>query len=247
MNPYYYKPSEPYSFGRKTNKLPPEWWRQSRTYSLHKPIRHRFPTRATITSAPHIQYQADLIEMIPYARENRGYRYILVIIDIFTRYCWVSPLKSKTGEELAHVFKKIFQSEAPPPMYLQTDQGKEFYNTHVRRVLTKLKIHLFSTKSPFKASMAERVNRTLKSKLWRYFTYSGKYKWLAVLPQLTESYNNTPHRSLPNRLTPSMANDKERWFTIWQHQQYEGVEKRVFKPHKFSIGDWVRVSRWKGL
>lgn len=233
MVPYYYNPASIFSFGRKTGKLPPQWWKQSRVYTLHKPVRRHFPTRKTLSSTSHMQYQADLIEMIPFARENRGFKYILVVIDIFSRQLWAFPLKNKTGPEVANAFSHLFQQKSP--MYLQTDHGKEFHNSHVRRLLTKKKVKLFSTNAPFKASMAERVNRTLKSRLWKYFTFAGNHKWHDVLQDFVDSYNNTPHRSLPFsnssikiHMTPMEATDKKNWHTIWQHQ--EGVKTDQTPP-----------------
>jgi hypothetical protein len=248
MEPYYYQAHLPLSFGAKTRLLPKDWWLKSQVYTLHKPIKRRFPTRATLTSAPHVQYQADLIEMIPYSRENHGNKYILVVIDIFSRRLWTFPLKDKTGPQVAEAFKTLFKQTKKAPLYLQTDHGKEFYNQYVRQVLTKHKVQLFSTQSVYKAALAERVNRTIKTRLWRYFTFTGHHKWITVLPQLTDSYNNTPHSSLPkltkHHLTP-MEVDEGHWHSTWTHQEQRG-DPPTHQP-KFGVGDHVRISRWKGV
>ena len=111
---------------------------------------------------------------------NKGNHFILTVIDVFSRYAWARPLKSKHGKEVAAALKDIF-AEGRIPKRLQTDQGKEFYNTPVRRLLDKHGIELFSIKSAYKAALVERFNRTLKHRIWRYFTSKFTSKWTDVL------------------------------------------------------------------
>ena len=95
--------------------------------------------------------------MIPWARENAGNRYILMVIDIFSRYGWARPLKRKTPSEVVNALKSVFATSGRKPlMYLQTDQGKEFENKQVREFLQLHGITQFSVKSQFKASIVER-------------------------------------------------------------------------------------------
>ena len=243
MDEYYYKPRVPYSFGPKSRRLPSDWWLKSRAYTLHRPVKHRFPTRATLTSAPNVQYQADLMDLQNYKRQNHGNSYILVIIDVFSRELFAFPLKNKFGKTVVTAFEKLFRNKHIP-MYLQTDDGTEFFNIHMQKLLKKHNVNHFSVKSQFKASMAERVIRTVKTRLWRYFTYKGSYQWVKVLPDLVASYNDTPHSSLPDKLTPHQAANKENWSTVWSHQENR-LEKA--KPSKFQVDDYVRISRVKGI
>ena len=100
--------------------------------------------------------------MIPYAKINKGYKYILVCIDIFSRYARAQPCKTKSGDEVSSAMLKMLKSNQP--RRIQTDRGKEFYNSHVRtRVLDKFGIHLYTVNSQFKAAIVERFNRTLHS------------------------------------------------------------------------------------
>ena len=244
MNEYYYKPCIPYSFGpKKTSRLPNVWWQNSRAYTLHKPVKRRFPTRATLTSAPNVQYQADLMDMQKYKRQNNGNVYILVIIDVFSRKLFTFPLKNKCGKTVVTAFEKLFHNKNIP-MNLQTDDGREFFNFHMQNLLKKHNVNHFSVQSQFKASLAERVIRTVKTRLWRYFTYKGSYQWLKVLPELVMSYNDTPHSSLPDKMSPNEAFDQENWSNVWDNQ-----EKRFAKAKqaKFHEGDHVRISRYKGI
>ena len=215
MNEYYYKPRIPFSFGpKKTSRLPNDWWQKSRVYTLHRPIRHRFPTRPTLTSAPNMQFQADLMDLQKFKRQNKGFAYILVVIDIFSRKLFAFPLKNKLGKSVTAAFEKLFRQHTKPA-YLQTDDGTEFFNSNLQKLLKKHNVKLFSVKSQFKAALAERVIRTVKTRLWRYFTHKGSYQWLKVLPDLISSYNDTPHTSLPGKLTPNQAAEKDNWSAVW--------------------------------
>ncbi|XP_071051479.1 uncharacterized protein [Onthophagus taurus] len=128
---------------------------------LHKPAGIHFKRRHVLTKGINDLYQADLVEMIPYARQNSGYRYILVVIDVFSKYAWAVPVKTKSGKDVTKAMKSILK-DANVPKNLQTDQGKEFYNKDFMSLMSKLKINHYSTFSSLKASIVERLNRTLK-------------------------------------------------------------------------------------
>ena len=176
----YHDPSHPASFGG-INKFAKatgqsvakalKWLKSQRTYTLHKPARKRYDTRPYRTKGIDYQWQADLVEMQPHARINNGYRYILTIIDIFSRYAWAQPMKNKTPQEVVRALKLVFRHRKP--LYFQTDQGKEFENKTVHAFLAVHGIKQFSVKSQYKAAMVERWNRTLKKKMWRYSTHVG--------------------------------------------------------------------------
>ena len=175
------------------------------------------------------------------ARENDGYRFILTVIDIFSRFAWARPLRSKSGSEVAAAFKDIFQ-EGRIPKRIQTDQGKEFENHHVRSLFSQHNIELFSVKSAYKAAIVERFNRTLKHKLWRYFTMSTKQNWTKVLQDVVFSYNHSVHRTLgckPADVTASNVDEiRERVF----HKQPESRKKS-----NINVGDKVRISKVKSI
>jgi len=110
------------------------WLRNERTYTLHKPARLRYSTRPYKTAGIDQQWQADLVEMIPYEGVNKGYRYLLTVIDLFSRYAWAKPIKDKTGKEVKRAFQEIF-AKGRKPQRLQTDEGLEFLNRHVQHLL----------------------------------------------------------------------------------------------------------------
>ena len=189
------------------------------------------------------QWQADLVEMQPFAAENDGNRYMLTVIDLLTRYAWAVPLKSKSAKDVLNGLKILLEKMTfgRKPKLLQTDQGLEFENKLVREYLkNKHGIEQFSVKSAHKAAMVERFNRTLKSKMWRAFTKQGNHKWLTLLPKLLTAYNNSIHRSIgrsPANVT--RENETEVWLYIY------GKKNGPTKKPKFKLNDRVRISRHK--
>ena len=161
---------------------------------LHKPARRNYSRRNFDVRGLDETWQADLIEMIPYVRDNKGYRYQLTIIDIFSKYAWVIPVKRKTGKDVSEAMKSVLV-KGRVPKNLQTDRGKEFYNSDFQKLMNTYKIKLYSTYSNLKASICERFNRTLKSAMWKNFSLRGNYKWLDILPDLLTAYNNRKHRT----------------------------------------------------
>ena len=110
-----------------------EWLKSQPTYTLHKTARKYYPTRQYVVHDIDEQWQADLADVSLLAKRNKGYHFILTVIDLFSRYAWARPLKTKGGKEVASAFKSIF-NEGRIPKRIQTDQGKEFENQHVRKL-----------------------------------------------------------------------------------------------------------------
>lgn len=140
--------------------------------------------------------QADLIEMQPYKRENRGHRYILIVIDVFTKMAYAEPLLDKTGPEVTRAMERIIQKVMRQHQYskinnLQTDDGKEFFNRSMKQLLEKYEINHYSAYSLMKAMIVERLIRTIKHRLYIEFSLHGNYRWLEILQQVIDSYNNT--------------------------------------------------------
>ena len=207
-------------------------------YTLHKPRRRRFATLPVIVGGLDDQWAADLVEVQPLAKHNRGIRYLLTVVDVLSKYAWVEPLKTKTGVALVKAFEKIVRQGGRHPNRLQTDRGKEFYNRTFQRWVDEQGIHHFSTEGDAKASVVERFNRTLKERLYRYLTAANTLKFDNVLPELVQGYNATRHRSIgmpPENVT-------------WDNE--EAVWKRLYakrlkdqKKPKFKVGDRVRLNK----
>ena len=129
------------------------------------------------------------------ARFNKGYKFLLTCIDVFSKFAWVVPLKNKTGESLVKGFQSILDLGRSPEK-LQTDEGTEFLNRNFQSLLKENSIHFFTTNSELKASMVERFNRTLKTHMWKYFTTKNNRVYTDILQDIVHGYNNSYHRSI---------------------------------------------------
>lgn len=136
---------------------------------LHSPARKNFKRRTSVMKGINDTFQADLVEMIPYARVNQNNKYILTVIDTFSKYAWAIPVKTKTGKDVTEAMKSVLDV-GKIPKNVQTDFGKEFYNTHFAKLMNDYKINHYSTYSTKKAAIVERFNRTLKGKMWFHFS-----------------------------------------------------------------------------
>lgn len=220
-----------------SSKIVQEWLGKQNVYTLHKPIKHKFKTRRVLVSSIDDQWQADLVDMQKYKNQNKNMNYILTVIDIFSKFAWSIPIKKKTGEEIMKAFRNIFKSRIPRK--LQTDKGLEFINKLTQDLLTKHNIHWFATENETKAQVVERYNRTLKSKMWKYFTQNNTKKWIDVIPLLTKNYNTSYHRSI--RMTPEEASLLKNSDMVYKNL-FPSINKKVDK-YRFKIGDRVRISR----
>ena len=187
------------------------------------------------------QFQADLVDVQNLSRYNKGYKYLLTCIDIFSKYGWVVPLKTKQGQELVRGFQRILSSGRTPSK-LQTDQGTDFLNRVFQKFLRDNNIEFFTVTSGLKASVVERFNHTFKNKMYKYFTAKNILTYIDVLPKFVKSYNNTYHRSI--KMKPSQVtkvNEDKVWDTLYGND----VQKRV--RFKFQVGDRVRISKVKRI
>jgi hypothetical protein len=198
---------------------------------------------------PYVDYlwQADLLTIKNISRKNKGYEYLLTVIDVLSRFAFVEPIKKKTGKCVADAFRKIVSSSKRQPNYLQTDQGLEFFNSNLNQFLSKHNIYHFHNHSPLKAAMIERFNRTLMNKLYKYFTFTGDYKFLNNLQDFVSSYNQTIHSTI--KIAPADVN-KYNQLDVWL-QSYKDVIQSTSRNPVFKVGDFVRLripksTFWKG-
>ena len=187
------------------------------------------------------QFQEDLVDVQNLSRFNKGYKYLLTCIDIFSKHAWVVPLKTKQGQELVKAFQTILSSGRKPNK-LQTDQGTEFLNHVFQKFLRENNIDFFTVNSLLKASVVERFNRTFKNKMYKYFTAKNTLTYIDVLPKLVKSYNNTYHRGI--KMKPSQVT-KSNEATVWDTLYGNDVDKRM--RYKFQVGNRVRISKVKRM
>lgn len=256
----YYDPSDPGSFGGINRLLRSakdhgfskeeveEFLKNQNTYTLHKDRRFKFSRNRVITLHKDYQWMADLADMQSYASQNDGFRYILVVIDTFTKYAWARAIKTKRPEDVRDAFHSIFE-EKRIPLHLQTDRGKEFENKMLKEFYKKHDIIYFTSQnSTFKCSIVERMNRTLKSRMFRYFTSVGKHRFIDVLPKLMESYNNSFHRSI--KMSPKEASSTS---TSSVFKNLYGVNtltellESLKKKPKHHVGNIARIAYDRGV
>ena len=216
------------------------WLRTQPTYTLHKPKRHHFKTAHYFVRRPNLQFQADIVDYSKFSKHNDNYKYILMIMDIFTRQAWAFPLKTKGGKEVSSIFQPFFREHKTER--LQTDEGKEFYNRDVKHVLDRYGIELFSIYSPTKAAHVERLNRTVKGMLEKIFTATNSKNWVSHIDDVMRLYNNRKHRSLG--MTPNQVPQREQEAYDNMYASFKpGME--VPAKDKFPLGTRVRLSKQK--
>ena len=214
-------------------------WSNELADELHKPIQHKFQKRKVVSKTVDDIWTADLVEMIPFAKFNKGFKYLLMVIDVFSKYGWIIPLKTKTGITVSNAFKELFKERIPTRLW--TDKGKEFYNKSMKELLEKKKVILYSTENEEKSSVAERWNRTIKRNMWKYFTANNTYKYLDILPALVDKYNNTYHHSI--KCSPKEALDSKNYIHVFK--ALYGDTSDLAKKPGFHVGDKVRIVKKK--
>ena len=223
------------------------WLQNVDAYSLQRPLRYKFKTRRVISQGIDALWDVDLADVSNLASENDGVRYLFIAIDVFSRQLWVVPLKNKRHESIIDGFKDIFES-GRSPKEVRSDPGSEWKNKWVKAFLDKEGIGHYVTHNITHANYAERVIRTLKSLMYRYFTHNRTYHYLNVLDDFVTNYNARPHSALGGK-PPKSVNERNEAL-IWKRLYVDSlkprdVDKRKVKrkPFKFKIGDFVRISK----
>ena len=140
-----------------------------------------------------------------YETYNNGYRYLLTVIDTFSKQVWGVAVKNKGTQTVTAATKSVFYTSKRKPKNLQTDDGREFFNNQFKHLIQSHKINNYSTYSCLKASIVKRLNRTLKGMKWKKFSIQVNYKWINIYQELINEYNNTLHRTMtPNEVNLSM-------------------------------------------
>lgn len=225
-----------------------DWLSQQDAYTLHKPVRRQFPRLHYNVDNIDDVWEADLVDVRSIKNYNDNVAYLLTVIDVLSKFAWVEPLPDKTVHSVTEAFKRIFErSEGRSPVYLQTDKGKEFVGKELQTFLQKAEIRFRVTRNPdIKAAIVERFNRTLKERMWRYFTHRNTRRYIDVLEKFTYAYNHARHSSIkmqPAAVTLYNAN------VALENMTNAAVKQREKRRHtkvKYNRGSYVRISRTKG-
>jgi transposase InsO family protein len=187
------------------------------------------------------EVQADLVDMSVLARENRSVKFLLVLIDIFTKRLWVHALPNKRGGTVAAKLRAWLRLLRTKPKKLKTDRGLEFTNALVQHLLRQAGVEWEAATGTMKACFCERVNKSLQILIYKYLTENETLSYIDVLPQLVATYNKRGHRTLEG-MSPLMADKvaNEGRVQAILHQQYADRAGRR-RTAKFRVGDMVRV------
>ena len=179
----------------------------------------------------------DILDLKDYGPENnRGHRYVLVVIDNFSKFGWTVPLKNKNAQTIKDSFENILISSKRKPNLIESDRGKELYNNIFQESLNKNNIKLYSRNSSFGSVFAERFNCTIRDLLKKIVFEQGDAKWIDILQSITKQYNNRVHSS--TKLSPKDASLKKNEGYVYKHF----LDKRKKIKPKYEIGDLVRTS-----
>jgi hypothetical protein len=199
---------------------------------LHTQARKHFERRPVVCYYPNEIWGADLLDVSNVQEDNDGIKFLLIIVDIYSRYAWALPLKSKKGKDVLHAFKLINTL----PKFLWVDEGTEFFNKDVMTYFKENNVSMYHTYSGLKSVFAERFNRTLREIMYRYFTEHNTDKYIDVLEKLIENYNNTVHSRL-----------KEKPIDVYKSKVKPNIMQFNVQTQnqKFQLGDYVRISKVK--
>lgn len=206
---------------------------------IHRQARRNYPTRKFEMHGLNHTHQSDLIDMQSYQHENKGFRFILIVIDVFSKFCSAQPIKTKKAAEVTAAYERILKESGRVPQFLQSDHGAEFFNSKMNMLLKKYRIKQYSTFSNKKASIVERLIRTIKMAIYRSFHQRSTHRWFDNLQEIVNEYNKTPHTTLKKR-RPCDITEKDVPYLMSTVYNYAISGNKSFK---FKINDIVRISK----
>lgn len=212
---------------------------------IHKEARKNFLRRSVNLNGIDDLWQADLIDFQNLKSFNQGYSYVFVVLDCFSKFAWTIPVKTKTKSEVANAFINILVTTHRKPDNLQTDKGTEFYNNEFAHITKTYKINHYSSHSIKKASIVERLIKTLKNNLYKYFSLNGSYKWIGKpLETIVSNYNKTIHRTTKHKpFEINRSNENKVWTNIKKLQMSNNQPRKK----RLIVNDLVRISKYKSI
>ena len=203
---------------------------------LHKPVIKKFNKRKVYSQFKDNIWGVDLADMQSLSRKNKGIKYLLYAIDLYSKYAFVIPLKDQKGISIVNAFNKIIKQSNRKPNKIWVDQGGEFYNNVFKKWLSDNDIIMYSTFNEGKSVVVERFIRTLKNKLYKHMMATGKNVYYDVLDDVVTKYNNTKHSTI--KMKPKYVKNDNKRVYIDEHNE---------KDSRFKVGDRVRISKFKNI
>ena len=203
---------------------------------LHKSVIKKFEKRKVYSLFKDNIWGVDLADMQLLSKENKGIKHLLCVIDLFSKYAFVVPIKDKKGVSIVNAFEKIIEQSNRKPKKIWVDQGGEFYKKKFKQWLSDNDIEMYSTSNEGKSVVAERLIRTLKNKLYKHMKAIGKNVYYGVLDDVGNKYNNTRHNTI--KMKPKDVKDDNNKVYIDENNE---------KSNRFTVGDRVRISKFKNI
>ncbi|KAL3087172.1 hypothetical protein niasHS_005411 [Heterodera schachtii] len=220
-----------------------DFLQRNTTYTLFKPKREKFRRLRTVPTGFMTDVQADLADFQTLSRKNSGYRYLLLAVDVLSRRMFGSPVKSKRPADVKRAFEEVFGQMPKLPETLYTDRGLEFVAKTMKEFFAENGIKKYETSSKKKAAVAERAIRTLKTRLYKYFSAKNTSAWVDVLPKFLTAINNSVCRATglkPNEISDVNARE------VWKRVYGEGLVPAKKRP-KIKAGETVRIPEPKHI
>ena len=201
---------------------------------LNKDVINKFERKKIIVNYIDEIHSCDLVDMIKYSKMNKGYKYIFTNIDIFSKYAWTFPIKSRKISDIKPCFEKIFKERKPK--YIWSDQESSFFSKEMLKFFEDNNVKIYHTYSNLKAVVIERFNRSLRELMMKEFVKNNNTVYYNILPELIKKYNNRYHYTIKMKpINVNKKNEKHIKNTVYN---YNITNK---KP-KFKIDDLVRIS-----
>ena len=202
-----------------------------------KPPKKNYPSNKIVYNHIDEIWQIDLADMVDYKiSNNKGFRYIFIIIDNYSKYLWAIPLKNKYSQTITNEFSNILTTSKRKPLKIESDRGTEFYNSVFQNFLKSKNIHHFSRYTDKGPSIAERVIRTIRNLLKKPVFLAGEASWINELSPVIKQYNNTIHHS--TKMTPIQASKKSNEKEVYSNLR----DDRVKQKPKFHLSQLVRTA-----
>ena len=202
---------------------------------LHKPVIKKFEKRKVYSQFKDNIWGVDLADMQSLSRKSKGIKYLLCVIDLYSKYAFVVTLKDKKGISIVNASNKIIKQSNRKRNEIWVHQGGEFYNSVFKKWLSDNDIIMYSTYNEGKSVVAERFIRTLKNKLYKRMTATGKNVYYDVLYDVVNKYNNTKHSTI--KMKPKDVGNNERVY----------IDENNEKDSSFKVGDRVRISKFQNI
>ena len=208
---------------------------------LHKPIIRKFKKRKVYSGFKDNIWGADLADMQLINKFNKRFRFLLCVIDIFSKYAWVVPLKDKKGISISNTFQKILDKSERKPNKIWVDKESQFYNNSSKKWLKYNDIEMYFIHNGGKSVVAERFIRKLKNRIYKYMSAISKNVYIDKLDYIVNEYNNTYHRTI--KMKPVDVKNNTYIDSMELHSEKEVNDK----DPKFKVGDHVRISKYKNI